>query len=131
MTANAQVLARYTSKDLYYLYPTVRKANQPLSQITYGIPALTSMVLVGTNTNGTNQMVLFDSSTNTSSLLADGSNEIEFYHVQLNLAQNRIYFDGLRFSDNKYVIGYLDLSTRAILASDLLARVQDFQTFVG
>ena len=109
----------------------MRKANQPLSQITYGIPALTSMVLVGTNTNGTNQMVLFDSSTNTSSLLADGSNEIEFYHVQLNLAQNRIYFDGLRFSDNKYVIGYLDLSTRAILASDLLARVQDFQTFVG
>ncbi len=131
ITANARVMARYTNSDLYYLYPTVEKANQPLRQITYGIPALTSMVLVGTNLNGTNQMVLFDSSTNTSTLLADGSNEIEFYHVQLNLAQNRIYFDGLRFSDNKYVIGYLDLSSRAIFASDLLARVQDFQTFVG
>jgi hypothetical protein len=131
ITANARVLARRSNSDLYYLYPTVQKANQPLRQITYGIPALTSMVLVGTNANGTNQMVLFESSTNTSSVLADGANEIEFYHVQLNLAQNRIYFDGLRFSDNKYVIGYLDLTSRAILSSDVLARVQDFQTFVG
>jgi hypothetical protein len=131
ITANARVLALYTNTDLYYLYPTIQKANQPLKRITYGIPALTSMVLVGTTATGTNQMVLFDSSTNASTLLADGSNEIEFYHVQLNLAQNRIYFDGLRFSDNKYVIGYLDLASKAILASDLLARVQDFQTFVG
>lgn len=131
ITANAQVLARYTSADLYYVYPTIQKANQPLKQITYGIPALTSMVLVGTNANGTNQMILFDSSTNTSSVLADGANEIEFYHVQLNLAQNRVYFDGLRFSDNKYVIGYLDLSNKAILSSDILTRVQDFQTFAG
>jgi hypothetical protein len=131
ITANARVLARRSNSDLYYLYPTVQKANQPLRQITYGIPALTSMVLVGTNANGTNQMVLFESSTNTSSVLADGANEIEFYQVQLNLAQNRIYFDGLRFSDNKYVIGYLDLTSRAILSSDVLARVQDFQTFVG
>ncbi len=131
ITANAQVLAQYTNTSLYYLYPTIKKANQPLQRITYGIQALTSMVLVGTNATGTNQMVLFDSTNNSSSLLADGSNEIEFYRVQLNLAQNRVYFDGLRFADNKYVIGYLDLSNRTILSSDVLTRVQDFQTFVG
>ena len=115
--------------DLNYFYPTVQKANQSLKHITFGIPALTSAILVGINNNGTNQMILYDSTSDTSSMLVDGSSEIEFYHVRWNVSLNRVYFDGLRFSDNKYVIGYLNLANKQIVASDLLSKLADFQTF--
>lgn len=115
--------------DLHMLYPTYAKANQSLKHITFGIPALTSAILVGLNANGINQMVLYDSTSDSSSTLVDGSQEIEFYHVRWSPAQNRVYFDGLRFADNKYVLGYVDLATRQVLSSDILTKLADFQTF--
>ena len=129
ITANGRVLAMYSDSAVYYLFPTVTKAKQPLSRVTYGIPALTSMILVGVNASGKNQMVLFDASLNSATMLADGTNEIEFYHVRWVIGQNRVYFDGLRFADNKYVVGYLDLGSKALVTSDLLGRLIDFQSF--
>lgn len=126
--ANGKVL-KLMSDGIDYVYPTVQEAEQSLKRITFGIPALTSAILVGVNNNGTNQMVLYDSTNDTSSILVDGSSEIEFYHVRWSVSLNRVYFDGLRFSDNKYVIGYLNLANKQIVASDLLSKLTDFQTF--
>ena len=126
--ANGSVIS-LRKTELVYLYPNMMKTRQSLSQITFGFPALTSVILVGTNSSGKNQMVLYDSTNDSSTTLVDGSSEIEFYHVNWNSMQNRVYFDGLRFSDNKYVIGYLNLANKQIVASDLLAKLTDFQTF--
>jgi hypothetical protein len=126
--ANGSVMS-LRNTELVYMYPTMKKASQSLSRISFGIPALTSAILVGTNSSGTNQMLLYDSTNDSSTTLVDGSSEIEFYHVNWNSMQNRVYFDGLRFSDNKYVIGYLNLANKQIVASDLLAKLTDFQTF--
>ena len=126
--ANGSVMS-LRNTELVYMYPTLKKASQSLSRISFGIPALTSAILVGTNSSGVNQMLLYDSTNDSSTTLVDGSSEIEFYHVNWNSMQNRVYFDGLRFSDNKYVIGYLNLANKQIVASDLLAKLTDFQTF--
>ena len=130
--ANGKVLQIPPSgTKMSFLYPSVVVVDKPLTTITFGIPALTSAVIVGVNSSGVNQMVLWDSSTNQTTMLADGRNQIEFYHVRWNAAQNRVYFDGLRFSDNKYVLGYLDLVTRAITTSDMVTKLVDFQTFAS
>ena len=126
--ANGLVMS-LRNTELVYMYPTMKKASQSLSRISFGIPALTSAILVGTNSSGINQMILYDSTNDSSSMLVDGSSEIEFYHVNWNVSLNRVYFDGLRFSDNKYVIGYLNLANKQIIASDLLSKLTDFQTF--
>ena len=126
--ANGLVMS-LRNTELVYMYPTMKKASQSLSRISFGIPALTSAILVGTNSSGINQMLLYDSTNDSSSMLVDGSSEIEFYHVNWNVSLNRVYFDGLRFSDNKYVIGYLNLANKQIIASDLLSKLTDFQTF--
>ena len=126
--ANGLVMS-LRNTELVYMYPKLKKASQSLSRISFGIPALTSAILVGTNSSGINQMILYDSTNDSSSMLVDGSSEIEFYHVNWNVSLNRVYFDGLRFSDNKYVIGYLNLANKQIIASDLLSKLTDFQTF--
>ena len=126
--ANGLVMS-LRNTELVYMYPKLKKASQSLSRISFGIPALTSAILVGTNSSGINQMLLYDSTNDSSSILVDGSSEIEFYHVNWNVSLNRVYFDGLRFSDNKYVIGYLNLANKQIIASDLLSKLTDFQTF--
>jgi hypothetical protein len=126
--ANGLVMS-LRNTELVYMYPTMKTASQSLSRISFGIPALTSAILVGTNSSGVNQMLLYDSTNDSSTMLVDGSSEIEFYHVRWNVSLNRVYFDGLRFSDNKYVIGYLNLANKQIVASDLLSKLTDFQTF--
>jgi hypothetical protein len=40
----------------------------------------------------------------------DASNEIEIYNMNYVASTNMIMFDGLRFSDNQYVIGQVDLN---------------------
>jgi len=41
-------------------------------------------------------------------------NEIEIYHLNYVADGNKILFDGLRFSDNQYVIGEYDLTTNQL-----------------
>ena len=45
------------------------------------------------------------------------TNDIEIYHLNVDAAGNRVMFDGLNFADNKYVIGALDLATKALTLS--------------
>jgi len=55
--------------------------------------------------------------------------EIEFYHFAAT-TDGKALFDGLRFSDNKVVIGEVDLTTNSVTVLGLLAsKWEDFQTF--
>jgi hypothetical protein len=59
-------------------------------------------------------------------------NDIEIYHVNFVYegGASKILFDGLRFSDNKYVLGQVDLSTKQVsVTSTIAAKWSDFQTF--
>jgi hypothetical protein len=73
---------------------------------------------------------LYNTSTDTEQVLIPASTEIEVYHLNYVASINKIMFDGLRFSDNKYVIGQVDLNTRVVTASQTgSSKLLDFQTF--
>jgi len=40
--------------------------------------------------------------------------QIEIYHLSYNASDNSVWFDGLQFSDNQYVIGNVNLSTHQV-----------------
>jgi hypothetical protein len=88
------------------------------------------VIMSGTNSNGQNITTLYNTSTNTEQNLVPASNEIEMYHLNYVASSNKIMFDGLRFSDNKYVIGQIDLNTGTVTASQTgSSKLLDFQTF--
>jgi hypothetical protein len=73
---------------------------------------------------------LYNTETDSEQTLVTASNEIEMYHLNYVASSNKIMFDGLRFSDNKYVIGQIDLNTGQVNSSQTgSSKLVDFQTF--
>jgi hypothetical protein len=88
------------------------------------------IILSGTDLNGKNITTIYNTSTDTEQVLIPASTEIEVYHLNYVASTNKIMFDGLRFSDNKYVIGQVDLNTKVVSASQTgSSKLLDFQTF--
>ncbi len=101
-----------------------------LSAATIVQPAMNHLLIAGTNGSGQNVLVLFDTADGSSRQLIGPSNEIEMYHLNYTSASGKILFDGLRFSDNRYVLGEVDVNTGEVRTTAALAtRWQDFQTF--
>jgi len=68
--------------------------------------------------------------TQTELQLIGPENEIEIYRLNFLAAEGKIMFDGLRFADNRYVIGQIDLQTMTVTASATgSSKLEDFQTF--
>lgn len=90
---------------------------------------ISSMILAGLDASGRHKLVLYDIEGNSETQLIGTDQEIEIYHIGFVAAENKIMFDGLRFSDNKYVIGQVDLDTRQFVASSTGgSRLLDFQS---
>ena len=83
------------------------------------------LVLAGQNASSTNKFVLYNITNGTETDLSPSS-EIEIYHAKFR-GDGKIWFDGLRFSDNTYVVGIVDTAagnTLTILATTS-ARLDD------
>ncbi len=101
-----------------------------LSAATIVQPAMNHLLIAGTNGSGQNVLVLFDTTDGSSRQLIGPSNEIEMYHLNYTSASGKILFDGLRFSDNLYVLGEVAVNTGEVRTTAVLAtKWQDFQTF--
>ncbi len=101
-----------------------------LSAATIVQPAMNHLLIAGTNGSGQNVLMLFDTTDGSSRQLIGPSNEIEMYHLNYTSASGKILFDGLRFSDNRYVLGEVDVNTGEVRTTAALAtKWQDFQTF--
>ena len=75
-------------------------------------------------------LTLYNTSTDSEKQLLGPGNEIEIYHLNYVAKGNKVLFDGLRFADNKYVLGQVDLSTNDVTASaTTTGKWDDFQTF--
>jgi len=118
------------NKVLWRTYPSFMKPTIPLANISVFQGVLTNLVMAGTTSQGSNVLHLFNTSDNSSIELIGADNEIEIYRLNFAASTNRIMFDGLRFSDNKYVIGQYDLNTMTFSASQTgSTKLVDFQTF--
>jgi hypothetical protein len=91
---------------------------------------LNNVIVAGINSSGQNILTLFNTSAGSEIQLIGPDNEIEIYHLNYVASSNKIMFDGLRFSDNKYVIGQYDLNTMTFSASQTgNTKLVDFKTF--
>ena len=98
------------NRQLWQYYPTVEKANvSALKNITLAQQVITNLILSGTSSSGTNTLSLYDTSSKQETVVMDGTNEVEIYSMSYSQKKNSILFSGLRFSDNKYVVGEVSL----------------------
>ena len=130
-TSNNQVYAiTGTIPTLVQYFPNVVKTSTAVTNVGVMQRVLTYLILSGTNSDGLNITTLYNTSTDTEQVLIPASTEIEVYHLNYVASTNKIMFDGLRFSDNKYVIGQVDLNTQVVTASQTgSSKLLDFQTF--
>ena len=95
---------------LMQYYPTVERANSIVNIVSIAQRYLTTIVLVGTDATGVNVVTLYETGSKQETILVDQSDEIEIYNMTYVSATNKIMFNGLRFSDNRQVVGEIDLS---------------------
>lgn len=116
---------------LMQYYPQVKRATTVVDKMTIGQVIVDYIIMAGVNVNGQNVLTLYDTNTGSERKLIDETKEIEIYRLNY-VSSNKIMFDGLRFSDNKYVIGQVDLSTGVVTASQTGSdKLIDFQTFAS
>lgn len=122
----------FVSGNLVQAYPQVSLINTSVSKITVSKGILTNIILGGLDNNSTNKLVLYDTSNGTESNLL-GDNNIEAYHVNLLNSDNNqiVMFDGLRFSDNSYVLCQVNLTSNDTLncSKSGTSKLTDFQLF--
>ena len=100
-------------------YPTVDRVTTQVSTVTSIQAILNDLLLAGTNSLSQQVLVVHDTDTGVETALLDGSDEIEIYNMAFDSSKNRVMFDGLRFSDNKYVVGFVNVSTQEVTAAVL------------
>jgi hypothetical protein len=97
-------------RQLWQLYPIVEKTNvSAIKSVTLAQQIITTLILSGTSSTGSNILSLYDTSSKQETVVMDGSNEVEIYSMSYSQKKNAIMFSGLRFSDNKYVVGEVSL----------------------
>jgi len=74
----------------------------------------TSIVLAGLDGSNRNVLTRFDVVSETEQALIGADDEIEIYHLRHQPTRNRVLFDGLRYADNKVVVGHVDLGSGAV-----------------
>ena len=98
------------SRELWQYYPTPEKANvTAINRVELAQQVITTLILSGTSSTGSNILSLYDTSSKQETVVMDGSNEVEIYSMSYSQKSNSILFTGLRFSDNKYVVGEVSL----------------------
>ena len=94
---------------LMQYYPSVGVGTTAV-QTVYAAQSMGSdLVLSGLNGAGQNITNLYDTSTGLEAPIFD-ANEMEIYHLTYLPETHKMLFDGLRFSDNKYVFGEIDFT---------------------
>jgi hypothetical protein len=115
---------------IFKYYPSVEKSSTTVSKVIVALGVPGYLILAGLNSLEQNVLTLFNTSDNSEIQLLGPDNEIEIYNLNYLASSNKIMFDGLRFSDNKYVIGQYDLTTMTSSASQTgSGKLVDFKTF--
>lgn len=117
---------------LYQYYPALAKTATTITNVTVLLPISNKLVLAGLNSSSKNKLVIYNTMDDSEQDLLSAY-DIEVYHLNYDSADNRIMFDGLNFSDNKYVIGTVELANGAVtlntLGAGVSAKLADFRTY--
>lgn len=94
---------------LMQYYPTVDPVLTSVRNVTLAQMVGRKLVLVGTTAESVNTLAVLDLDTYQETVLIDATNEIEIYNMSYIAATNKIMFNGLRFADNTFVVGEVDM----------------------
>lgn len=113
------------------LYPAVAEIFRgDVTDIKIIGSAGTKIAVAGLDSNGSQRLEIFDPANNSYTTLLNSSNEIEIGAMSFRASGNQLVFSGLRFADNKTVVGTVDLNTNSItfgLATS--SKLYDLQAF--
>lgn len=110
-------------------YPTLRNPATLVRKVTIARSILNSIVLAGLDSDSRNRLTLFDPGSGAELDLLP-NDDVEVYTMSFLGDSNRLMFGGLRFSDNTYVLGSIDMATLEVtMTSTGSSRLVDFQTF--
>jgi hypothetical protein len=115
---------------LTQVYPSVNFPSTSVKRISHATTLGDGIVLTGSDASNQNITTYFNADSGRETVLIPSSSEIEVFHMAYNAATNKLMFDGLRFADNKYVFGQVDLGTNQLnIFSTLTSKWDDFQGF--
>lgn len=112
---------------LLRIVPTPEFVTTAIAAPTVALSVMDTLLLAGMKVDNTFTLVAFDTGTDTERELLDAAQEVEIYHLAFSGSTNRVMFDGLRFSDNKFVIGSVDMGTGEVNMTPSSAKLSDFQ----
>jgi hypothetical protein len=98
-----------SGSNLFQFFPTVEATNTIIKNVTLAISVNNKLILAGLNESGVNSLTVYDPETDQETVVVDQSNEVEVYNLTYIAATNRIMFNGLRFSDNRFVLGEIEM----------------------
>jgi len=99
--------AQLTPKTIVQYYPIPKIIEPTLIDRPTLIEKMTNLLLIAGTKNGTNTLISYDPATSNETSLLDEN--IEIYHLK-SLYDGYIWFDGLKFSGNQYVVGKIQIT---------------------
>lgn len=108
-------------------YPELKVTNTT-TRATLGESLPDGIALAGQTSDGYNVITRYDPASDTEQVLVGKALNVEAYHLTYAAESNSLMFDGLRFSDGKYVIGQVDLGTGDVAVVPA-SKMATFQTF--
>lgn len=105
----SMLLARY--------FPSLSVPDTDIRRATAGASNGRDIVLSGLDAQDRNVLGTHDTATGEDRRLIGPEREIEMYHLEFTADGTKILFDGLRFADNTYILGQVDLATGDITAA--------------
>jgi hypothetical protein len=111
-------------------YPTPQLLNSTVRGIQLMTRAGSKIAIAGANSTGQNILTLYDRATNSDVVVNPASAEIEIYHLVGASDGSEVFFDGLRFADNKYVIGKVTIATGTVtILGSIERKLSDFVAY--
>jgi hypothetical protein len=124
------ITAGYGDSILIQVYPTLSAPQISIKKISIAKTLGGGIVVAGLDAGNRNKLIYFNADSGSETTLLPSNNEFEIYHMAYNASMNKLMFDGLRFSDNKYVFGQIDLGTNELnIFTTLSTKWEDFQGF--
>jgi len=96
-------------RSLIQVVPNLAFADTSILSYTLSERVLDNLILTGTDAKDVNRLIIYNTTNGSEIVVFDGRNEIEIYDMVFIAGTNTLMFSGLRFSDNRFVIGEVRL----------------------
>ena len=128
---NVYVVAGWSgdSATLWKYWPEIKPIDTSVLRPTIVNGTLATLLIAGYDQSGKNKLIAYNTTDKSEIDLLNGE-DIELYHFSYSAGSGLIIFDGLRFSDNAYIVGSIDTQNEnALTVLESGIRYEDVQFF--